>query len=92
MRFHITTCRSRLVLLSAALFHLLGASAQLNHQTVRGTVLDADSRQPVFSASIAILGTEPALTATTDFDGRFTIADVPTGRVALRVRAMGFEE
>ncbi len=76
------------VLLS--LFHTV--SAQLNHQTVRGTVLDADSRQPVFSASIALLGTEPALTATTDFDGRFTIADVPTGRVALRVRAMGFEE
>jgi len=70
----------------------LGASAQVNHQTVRGTVLDADSRQPVFSASVAIVGSEPALTATTDFDGRFSIADVPTGRIALRIRAMGFEE
>lgn len=82
--------RSLFVGLLLSLFH--GASAQVNHQTVRGTVLDADSRQPVFSASIAIVGIEPAITATTDFDGRFSIADVRTGRIALRVRAMGFEE
>ena len=81
------------ILLSAVLLSFLsGASAQVNHQTVRGTVLDADSRQPVFSASIAIVGSGSASTATTDFDGRFTIADVPTGRLTLRVRAMGFEE
>lgn len=70
----------------------LGASAQINHQTVRGTVLDADSRQPVFGASIAIIDAEPALSTTTDFDGRFTIAHVPTGRIALRIRAIGFED
>lgn len=83
---------TRLLLMPMAFFPLIGASAQVNHQTLRGTVLDADSHQPVFSASIAILGSEPALTATTDEEGHFTISDVPTGRVTLRVRAMGFEE
>lgn len=90
-----TTMRTalfRAAFLLAALSLIQALAAQLNHQTVRGTVLDADSRQPVFSAAIVLVGTEPVLSTTTDFDGRFTIADVPTGRIALRVRAMGYEE
>ena len=87
---HHLHIRSLLIGLFLSLFQV--ASAQINHQTVRGTVLDADSRQPIFSASIAIVGSEPAVTATTAFDGRFSIADVPTGRIALRIRAMGYEE
>ncbi|MFT3885851.1 MAG: TonB-dependent receptor [Flavobacteriales bacterium] len=63
-----------------------------NRQTVRGTILDTDSRQPVFGAAVTVVGSDPPLSATTDPDGRFTIANVPTGRIDLRIRAMGFEE
>ncbi|MGV9011793.1 MAG: TonB-dependent receptor [Flavobacteriales bacterium] len=63
-----------------------------NSQTVRGTVLDADSRQPVIGVAIALLGSTPPKGAVTDPDGRFNIADVPVGRTDLRVRAIGFEE
>jgi len=61
-------------------------------QTVRGTILDADSRQPVIGAAIAVIGSTPPLGAVTDVDGRFTIANVPVGRIDLRVRAIGFED
>ncbi|HEX2617825.1 MAG TPA: carboxypeptidase-like regulatory domain-containing protein, partial [Flavobacteriales bacterium] len=63
-----------------------------NTQTVRGTILDLDSRQPLFGAAVTVLGSDPPLGATTDMDGRFTITGVPTGRIDLRIRAMGFEE
>jgi hypothetical protein len=63
-----------------------------NSQTVRGTVLDADTRQPVPGAAIAVVGSTPPLGAVADDDGRFTIADVPVGRIDLRIRAIGFEE
>ncbi|MBK8581322.1 MAG: TonB-dependent receptor [Flavobacteriales bacterium] len=63
-----------------------------NSQTVRGTVLDADSRQPVIGAAVAVVGSTPPLGAVTDLDGRFTIVNVPVGRIDLRVRAIGFED
>jgi hypothetical protein len=76
------------------LFLLLSgrAIARSNTQTVRGTILDNDSHQPVFGAAVAVVGSDPPLTAMTDDDGRFSIAQVPTGRIDLRVRAMGFQE
>lgn len=88
----MTAYLHRTLLLFAALLQFFAMAAQANHQVVRGTVLDADSRQPVPGASIAILDGGAAFTATTDLDGRFTIPDVPTGRIALRIRAIGFEE
>lgn len=83
--------------LSALIFLLLlllsgRVVAQSNTQTVRGTILDQDSHQPVFGAAVAVVGSDPPLSATTDDDGRFSIAQVPTGRIDLRVRAVGFQE
>ncbi|MCB0778109.1 MAG: carboxypeptidase-like regulatory domain-containing protein, partial [Flavobacteriales bacterium] len=60
--------------------------------TVRGTVLDQDTRQPLFSATVLVVGSDPALGATTDFDGRFILDGVPAGRVDLQVRMLGYEE
>ena len=59
---------------------------------MRGTILDADSRQPVIGAAIAVVGSTPPIGAVTDDDGRFTIVNVPVGRIDLRVRAIGFED
>lgn len=74
--------------------HVMAQDAypQPHTQTLRGTILDADTQQPIYAATVAVIGTEPPMSATTDFGGRFEIANVPTGRVDLRVRAMGFEE
>jgi len=82
--------RTTLVLLLIALATKL--VGQSNTQTVRGTILDADTQQPVIGASVFVVGSDPILGASADLDGRFTIAHVPTGRIDLRVAAMGYEE
>ena len=66
--------------------------AQANTQAIRGTILDADTRQPLIGATVVIAGSDPIMGATTDFDGRFIINEVPTGRVDLQIRMVGFEE
>ncbi|MBP8823556.1 MAG: TonB-dependent receptor [Flavobacteriales bacterium] len=81
--------------LSVALLCFLSASsasAQSYTQTVRGTVLDADTRETLIGAVVAVAGTEPRIAATTDLDGRFTLAHVPVGRIDLEVRMMGYDD
>lgn len=63
-----------------------------NSQTVRGTVLDADTRQPVPGAAVSVVGSTPPLSTVADDDGRFTIPDVPVGRIDLRIRAISYED
>jgi hypothetical protein len=80
-------------LLSLLLLAITGTLiGQGNQQTVRGTVLDGDTRQPLFGATVIVVGSEPMIGTTTDFDGRFTMNDVPVGRVALQVRMLGYDE
>lgn len=66
--------------------------AQGNTQTIRGTILDTDTRRPLIGATILVVGSDPILGATTDFDGRFVIDNVATGRLDLQIRMVGFEE
>ncbi|MFZ1688795.1 MAG: TonB-dependent receptor [Flavobacteriales bacterium] len=75
-------------------FILLNARllAQGTSQTVRGTILDTDTRLPLFGAVVEVKGGDPALSAVTDQDGRFTIKNVPTGRIDIAVHMLGFEE
>lgn len=69
-----------------------GVMAQGNTQTIRGTILDTDTRQPLIGATVMVAGTDPIIGTTTDFDGKFTINNIPTGRVDLQIRMIGFEE
>ncbi|TXI75849.1 MAG: TonB-dependent receptor [Flavobacteriales bacterium] len=79
--------------LSLFLFALAAAAmAQGHRQTVRGTIVDGDTRIPLIGATVVVVGSDPILGATTDLDGRFTINNVPTGRLDLQVRMVGFEE
>jgi hypothetical protein len=66
--------------------------AQGQQQTVRGTVLDADTRVPLVGATVLVVGSDPIIGTTTDLDGRFTLAHVPVGRISIQVRSLGYEE
>lgn len=63
-----------------------------HRQTVRGTVIDTDTREPLVGASVIIVGSDPLIATSADIDGRFTLANVPVGRIDLRISAMGYEE
>lgn len=59
-------------------------------QTLRGTVLDADSKQPLIGAQVRV-AIEPAKGAATDVAGNFRVENVPIGRVAVLVSYLGYE-
>jgi outer membrane receptor protein involved in Fe transport len=55
---------------------------------VRGTVVDAKSKEPLIGANVVINGT--SLGAGTDVDGAFMILNVPVGTYSLRASYVGY--
>ncbi|MEZ4702077.1 MAG: TonB-dependent receptor [Rhodothermales bacterium] len=75
--------------------HLAGtAGAQTPatpYQTVRGVVVDRDSRIPLPGANVVVLSVDPPVGTTTDLEGRFEVPRVPVGRHRIRISFLGFE-
>ncbi len=57
--------------------------------TIKGLVLDADTKSPIVGASILIVGTTTG--AATNTSGNFTLADLPVGNYTLQFRSIGYE-
>jgi hypothetical protein len=77
-----------------AMLLLFGTSAIFSQnltQTVRGTILDEDSKMPIIGASVILIGSEPLLGTTTDENGHFRLENVPIGRVSLELSYLGYE-
>ena len=66
------------------------ALAQGGGQTVRGVVMDGDTRVPLVGATVVVADSEPLIGAATDLDGRFVLPSVPLGRQTLQVRSLGY--
>jgi len=66
---------------------LLPASSGTRTSSVSGTVTDS-SGKAVAAASVDLLGT--SISATSRRDGTFTLANVPTGTLMVRVRKVGY--
>lgn len=65
---------------------------QMLTQTVRGKVVDEDSKSPVTGANVIILNSEPLRGTVTDAHGNFRLENVPLGRIDIQVRFLGYEE
>ncbi len=61
-------------------------------QTVRGVILDEDSKTPLFGAAVIVLNTDPMIGVATDDQGRFRLEAVPVGRIELKLSYLGYEE
>ena len=61
-------------------------------QTVRGTVIDYDSRKPLIGATVVVTGIDPLKGTVTDIQGNFKLEQVPVGRHTLKITYMGYEE
>lgn len=81
MKHFLTQC----LLLSLPFF----AVAQT--QTIRGKVVDSESRMPIIGAAVVVLGSDPIIGTTTDFDGKFNLPNVKTGRVDLKITYLGYQ-
>jgi len=78
----------------STIFLLAGLSQIFSQgqQSIRGTVIDLDSKVPIPGANIIIIGSDPILGATTDSNGQYVINGVTTGRHTLKVRSIGYDE
>ncbi|TAG21070.1 MAG: TonB-dependent receptor [Cytophagia bacterium] len=70
---------------------VVAAHAQTLTQTVKGRVIDTESRRPVVGASVSVLTVSPLVGASTDSDGFFKILNVPVGRHSLIISSIGYE-
>ena len=72
----------------------LTAQAQQLTQTIRGTVVDAESKFPLPGVNVALLNDDNSIDrgASTNIDGEFRIDNVPSGPQKLRVTYIGFKE
>lgn len=69
-----------------------GNNAKGLSQTIRGQVIDEESRLPLFGVTVTIKDSSPPIGATTNIDGNFRIEEVPVGRVNLQLSYIGYEE
>ena len=76
--------------LMIAVFATLAFSQNLT-QTVRGTIVDVDSKLPLPGATIVIPGTDPLVGTSTDMNGIFRFEKVPLGRITARISYIGYE-
>src|SRR5512133_22093 len=67
------------------------AFSQKLSQTVRGTILDTDSKLPLIGAAVKIIGTNPLIGTATDVNGKFRLENIPIGRITLQLSYLGYE-
>lgn len=74
-----------LLLLSSQLY------AQVHTQTIRGTVVDQESKTALPGAYIEVLNVDPQIGTASDIDGSWRLDAVPIGRHTLVVSYLGYE-
>ncbi|MEI7724720.1 MAG: TonB-dependent receptor [Bacteroidota bacterium] len=74
-----------LLLFSVALY------SQSITQTVRGRVIDADTRLGLPGANIVVVNSQPLIGTTSDENGNFRLLNVPVGRKSIQVSYMGYK-
>lgn len=65
--------------------------AQNLTQTVKGTILDKVTEQPLLGATIVLAESNPPIGAATDENGNFSIPNVPVGRHKFLVQYVGYQ-
>ncbi len=61
-------------------------------QTLRGKIIDRDSKMTLPFANVIVLNTNPMIGAPADVDGNFAIENLPVGRYSIKVSYMGYED
>ncbi|MBN2893288.1 MAG: TonB-dependent receptor [Bacteroidales bacterium] len=68
----------------------LSSTAQNSTSTIRGRVVDIQSKEILVGATVVITTTEPVMAATTSSTGEFVIENVPTGRQTIKIEFIGY--
>ena len=74
------------------IFVFIISFSQAQHsQTIRGRVIDTDSKQSLPGANIILLNTNPLIGTSSDMDGNFEIKNVKVGRYSIQVSFLGYQ-
>lgn len=65
--------------------------AQQSTQTIRGRIIDQESKQPIIGATVIVINGTATNGSTSDVDGYFKITQVTLGRKTLKVTYIGYE-
>ncbi|MFC2100611.1 carboxypeptidase regulatory-like domain-containing protein [Bacteroidota bacterium] len=79
-----------LMLLTVLILSQASYSQQLK-QTIRGIVLDKDSKSPIMGVSLVVLNSDPQIGTISDAKGAFRFKDLPVGRYDIKAFFLGFE-
>ncbi|MCP4456499.1 MAG: TonB-dependent receptor [Cytophagales bacterium] len=60
-------------------------------QTIKGRIVDEQSKSTVIGATVLVVGSDPILGGVTDVEGYFKIPNVPIGRHTLKITSVGYE-
>ena len=69
----------------------LTAQAQDITQTLRGTIYDQNTHEPLIGATVVVQNSDPVIGTTTDENGHFTLPNLRLGRVTLEVSYIGYD-
>ena len=73
------------------LFASITAFSQNITQTIRGTVIDKESKAPLGFSSVVLLNSNPIIGALTDTLGNFTLPNIAIGRQSIQVSYQGYK-
>ena len=72
------------------IINILQVNAQII-QTVRGTIIDIESKSPIEGVTVVIADSEPQMFSMSNSKGDFRLENVPVGRITIKVLHIGYE-
>lgn len=78
--------------LTYTIFCFTFSFAQKPTQTVRGTITDKQSKEPLIGASIVWLDSSIFIGTTADINGNFRLNNIPVGRQSFKISFLGYRE
>jgi hypothetical protein len=85
-----TKMQKLLIFLGFLFLSTLGFSQTLT-QTIRGTILDKDSKSPIAFVNVVLDNSAASVGASSDSNGVFVLRNVPIGRQTLKISFIGYK-
>ena len=86
---------SKKKILLITIFFILSLGNAVNAQfsnTIRGKVVDSESKYPLIGVNVIVLNTDPLIGAVSDEKGKYRLKNVPIGRYTLKFSYLGYKD
>jgi len=79
-------------LLALTLLFYISVAAQGLNQSIRGTVIDEDTKVPLIGAHVTVLNSTSNQGIVTDHQGKFKLSNLLLGRLSIKISYIGYKE